>query len=201
MLWSIMNYLTPTERMLLAVERGCVNSVHSLITEQAANPYSKWANGMTALHIAALNGHSDVCNYLIMELTENANNTRDKCEKISNQFLELHLKIQRLEYIVENRNKQQINEQNDEKHTALFLATLMGINHYNLPQTRNVTQEIKYNPVIKLLVEAGALVTEQDLNNCKERKNQEALMILQQSTLKNCQKCTASSKTCNKRKL
>jgi len=201
MLWSVMHYLSATERLLIAAERGCVKSVRNLITEHAANPYSKDSNGMTALHFAARDGHLGVCEYLVAELNANATNTRDKCEQIEMQSVDQFIKVQKLEYIVENIGKRQLDEKNDAGHTALFLATLMGVTSPVQTLAQRKILEAKYNPIISVLTNAGARVTENDLKNCKDRNNQEGATILRRvKTAKNCQQCP-TSKSCSKNKL
>lgn len=201
MLWSAINHLSATEQLLKAAERGCLRSVHELITQYAANPYSKDSNGMTALHFAAYNGHPAVCDYLVTELNDNAKITRDKCEKISNQLIDPYIKVQRLEYIVENKSKQQLDEKNDAGQTALFLATLMGLNYPKITEYQREFEKAKYNSVIRLLVNAGAQITEPDINNCKISGNYQAVEILTKAKKdKKCQQCR-TAKTCTKLKL
>lgn len=200
-LWSVMNRLTATEQLLIAAEAGRLNNVRNLITRHAANPYIQDSNGMTALHLAAREGHLSVCEYLIDELNTNSKNTAFKCEQINNQMMDHATKVQRLEYIVENRDKPQLEQKNSLGQTALFLATLMGLNYPDINEYQREFGEAKYNPVITLLVSAGAKISQADIDNCKVRGNYKAAEMLAKSRRdKNCQQC-ATAKTCTKLKL
>jgi hypothetical protein len=202
MLWSITPYLSATERLFIAAQKGCVKSIKDLITKQGANPYSKNHEGNSPLHLAARDGHLFACEYLVEELKSNSKSTRDKCGQISEDLsINKAVMLQRLEYIVENKNKPPLDEKNNVGQTALFLATLLGKHCPRLSKQQQSVLQTVYNPVIALLAESGAQITELDIVNCKESDNEEALKILQkEQKRRNCQTCSAA-KSCNKLKL
>jgi hypothetical protein len=109
--------------------------------------------------------------------------------------------VHTLEYIVENKNKAPLDEPNDAGQTALFLATLLGKHCPQLAKQQHSVLQTVFNPVIALLAESGARITEQDLINCKIHDNDEGLKILEKvKKPRNCQKCPAA-KTCMKLKV
>lgn len=156
MLFSVMNYLSPSERMLIAARRGCVHSVMKLITQHAADPNSKDRNnGMTALHIASRDGNFAICRYLI-----------------------------------KNSDNLKLDEKNDNKQTALFLATLMGVTCIRDTLGRRDELDEMYNPIIKLLTDAGAIVSNTDIDNLKIRNNRKGLeILLPAKQSQHCMKC------------